>query len=208
MQTRRTRRTREASKQAILEAAERVLLAEGLEAVRVQRVAAAVGVTDAAVHYHFRNREGLIEALLRHAGRKLVADIAEASRPSADDDLDLAAVSRALSTAYVDRGSARMAVWLTLAGWRPQGSGLFRPLVERAHAMRIARAQALGRPPPALEDTRFLIALLNGAHIAQSIVGEAVMKAVDADWDPAGQRRFLDWTVALVTERLIGVEPP
>ena len=65
----RIRRTPEASKAAILAAAERRLIREGPEGVRVQRIAADLGMTDAAVHYHFGSREALVEALLRSEGR-------------------------------------------------------------------------------------------------------------------------------------------
>src|SRR5262245_53149284 len=129
----RVRRPKEASKQAILDAAEVLLLAEGPDGVRVQRVAAAVGVTDAGVHYHFGNRAGPMAALLRQCGRKLVGDIASASASGQG----LKAVSRAMKNAYVDRGAARMMMWLKLAGWRPRGKGMLTPLVGRLHALRI-----------------------------------------------------------------------
>lgn len=187
----RTRRTREASKQAILDAAEALMLAEGPAAVRVQRVAAVVGITDAAVHYHFGSREGLLEALLRHCGRRLVRDIAETG--AAGPELDLPAVSRAMTATYVDGGAARMMMWLALSGWRPQGSGMFGGLVERAAAR---------RPEAPVDEARYLVALLNAAHVSQAILGEAMLRAVGADWDEAGQQAFLDWVTRLVEEQL------
>lgn len=67
----RVRRTVDEARRLILEAAERRLAAGGAEAVRVQSVAADVGVTDAAVHYHFGSRQGLLDAVVRSAGRRL-----------------------------------------------------------------------------------------------------------------------------------------
>jgi AcrR family transcriptional regulator len=190
MTAKRTRRTRAASRQAILAAAEAIMLAEGPDAVRVQRVAAAVGVTDAAVHYHFGSRQGLIEALLRHSGRRLVREIAAAGAAGEDGRLDLTAVSRAMKAAYVDAGAGRMAMWLALAGWRPQGSGMLDGLIARAGD---------GEPTP---ETRHLIALLSAVHIAQAVVGEALMRSVGAPSDEAGQQAFLDFAVDLVRSRL------
>lgn len=189
--TKRIRRSREASKQAILEAAEQVMLAEGPAAVRVQRVAARVGVTDAAVHYHFGSREGLLEALLRHCGRGLVRDIAAAA--AGGQALDLPSVSQAMRRTYADGGAARMMMWLALSGWRPQGSGMFSGLVDGAKRR---------RPEAPPDEARFLIALMNAAHVSQAILGEAMMRAVGADWDEASQQAFLDWVTALVGERL------
>jgi AcrR family transcriptional regulator len=193
LQTKRVRRSKEDARAAILEAANEILLTEGLDAVRVQRIAAAVGVTDAAVHYHFGNHAGLIEALLRHCARKLVAEIGAANE-APDRALNLRAVSKALKRAYVDRGAGRMAIWLKLAGWRPRGSGMLSGLVANIHAQRVAAAKAIGAPAPSLEDTKFLVALLNAVHLAQAILGDALLKAVDADADEAGQQRFLDWS--------------
>src|SRR5258708_31702730 len=75
----RPRLTPQAAKFAILDAAERRLHDEGPEGVRIQRIATDLGITDAAVHYHFGTREALMDALLRRIGRRLVDDI---KRPS------------------------------------------------------------------------------------------------------------------------------
>ena len=203
MADKRIRRTKQASRLAILEAAERTFMREGLEAVRVQKIAAEVGVTDAAVHYHFGSRQGLLEALLRHAGRRLMKEVARASRAEGQD-LDVPAVSAAFRRAYVDAGGGRLAAWLSLAGWNPQGTGLLNPLIERAHALRLAQAGLSGAAPADLEDTRHLIALLNAAHIAQAVLGEALLKAVDKDGGPESQAAFLDWTVRLVSREIFG----
>ena len=64
----RVRLPREDAQRAILDAAEKRLREGGPEAVRVQHVAADLGVTDAAIHHHFGSRRGLMEALLRFAG--------------------------------------------------------------------------------------------------------------------------------------------
>lgn len=200
MTIKRVRRSKEDARRAILEAARTLLLKEGLDAVRVQRVALEVGVTDAAVHYHFQSHAGLIEALLRHCGRTLVAEIAAAS-PQPDQPLDLRSVSRAMKRAYVDRGAGRMAMWLKLAGWRPRGSGMLSGLVTSVHTHRVAHARARRAPAPSLDDTRFLVALLNAAHISQALLGDALLKAVDADGSEAGQQRFLAWASDWIATR-------
>src|SRR2546421_2443478 len=71
----RIRRSPEDARRLILDAAQRRLIDGGPDAVRVQTVAADVGMTDAAVHYHFTNREGLMEALLADAGRRMRRDL-------------------------------------------------------------------------------------------------------------------------------------
>ena len=71
----RIRRSPDVSKLAILKAAERRLIEHGPEGIRVKHVAADLGMTDAAVHYHFGNREALISALLRFSAKQLLVDI-------------------------------------------------------------------------------------------------------------------------------------
>ncbi|HEV2370316.1 MAG TPA: helix-turn-helix domain-containing protein, partial [Acidimicrobiales bacterium] len=85
----RTRRSVEEARRLILDAAQRRLIAGGPEAVRVQTVAADVGITDAAVHYHFANREGLMEALLAEAGRRLRRDLRSVANDWDVGSLDL-----------------------------------------------------------------------------------------------------------------------
>jgi AcrR family transcriptional regulator len=194
LETKRVRRTKNVARQAILDAARAILIEEGLDAVRVQRVAGQVGVTDAAVHYHFGSHAGLIEALLRHCGQQLTGELETISAP------DLRAVSRALQHAFNEGGAARILLWLTLGGFRPRGSGMLTGLVENLHADRVAQAKARGAHPPNISDTKHLVALLTAVHLAQAVFGEALLRAVDADADSAGQQRFLHWVTARIAD--------
>jgi hypothetical protein len=101
--------------------------------------------------------------------------------------VDLAAVSRAMQVAYGELGGARMVMWLSLAGWRPRGAGMLRPLIDR-----------LG----GTDEIRRQIALLNAVHVAQAIVGEALMRAADLDPTPQGQADYLAWATEEVAARL------
>jgi AcrR family transcriptional regulator len=127
----RLRRTPQAAKVAILEAAERRLHDEGPEGVRIQRIAADLGITDAAIHYHFGSREALMDALLRHIGRRLVDDIEATIERWAPDQIDVAALGRLFQRANADERAARLALWLSLAGWRPKGSGKSRAILQK-----------------------------------------------------------------------------
>jgi hypothetical protein len=52
------------------------------------------------------------------------------------------------------------------------------------------------------EEAKRLIALLNAAHVATAMLGEALLSAAGLPADEAGQQRFLDWATELVAERL------
>ena len=53
-----------ATKSRILDAAERLFADNGIAATSLRSIIAAAGVNLAAVHYHFRNREALIDAVI------------------------------------------------------------------------------------------------------------------------------------------------
>src|SRR5262245_37790074 len=101
------------------------MLAEsGPEGVRLQAIADEMGVTHPAILKHFGTREDLLRALLRHAGRRL-RDALLGSLPESGGAPDLDAFAESLERIYRDEGAARLFVWLTFSGYRPQGSDLF-----------------------------------------------------------------------------------
>jgi AcrR family transcriptional regulator len=202
---RRIRRSPEASKLAILEAAERRLIEDGPDGVRVQRIAADLGMTDAAVHYHFGNREALIDALMRFSAKRLVDDIGAAMETWDADRLDLHRLGAVFRKTYTERGVARL-VLSVLAGRKPRGAGMLRRLVEAVHEARERRAKARGQKPPPLADTQFIIVLLSGTHLLMPIAGEALLLSADAAADKAGMQQYLDWVAALLGARL-GSDP-
>lgn len=172
---RRRRRSVDDARREILDTAEELLAERGPEAVRVQTVARAVGVTDAAVHYHFGSREGLLEALLRDVGRRMKAELAEAD---AGGEVDPSALLDLLDDTYRGRGYARLTAWMRLAGWQPSGEGMFRPYAEALHAARTRRAEATGTPTPPLEDTLHLVTLLNLVSWADALTGPEWRRSV------------------------------
>jgi AcrR family transcriptional regulator len=195
-QGRRVRRTVEASRQAILETAERYLAAEGPNGVKVQRIATDLGMTDAAIHYHFKNREGLLGSLLRFSGRRFVGELEQVMARQDAQDFGLARAGELLTEFYERRGTARLAMWLVLSGWSPTGEGMFLPLAERLHADRTRRAAASGRPAPDLADSQKLIALIAAVTLTQALSGDAHLRAVSLPG--LSPQDFLAW----VAERL------
>lgn len=189
----RVRRSAQASKLAILQAAEGRLIAQGPDAVRVQPIARDLGLTDAAVHYHFGSREKLLEALLRYSGRRFVDELgaAIAGHRAEGEAFDLTRAGALLTDFYDRKGAARLVMWLSLSGWRPEGSGMLAPLVDWLHEVRSARAAAQGAPAPAREDSQYAIALLSASAMSQALFGDAVLRSVGLD--PAKAPDFTAW---------------
>jgi len=198
----RIRRTPEAAKLAILEAAERRLIEEGPDGVRVQHIAADLGITGAALHYHFGSRETLIDAVRRFSAKRLLTDIEAILEAWDVDRLDLHRLSALFRKTYADRGAARLIFWLALSGRKPRGSGLLKGLIEAVHQTRERRAVASGRAPPPISDTRFVIALLSSIHAVMPVAGDALLLSAAAEAGEQGVERFLNWVVDLLDVHL------
>jgi AcrR family transcriptional regulator len=194
----RIRRTPEAAKLAILEAAERRLIEDGPDGVRVQHIAADLGITGAALHYHFGSRETLIDAVRRFSAKRLLTDIEAILEAWDVDRLDLHRLSALFRKTYADRGAARLIFWLALSGRKPRGSGLLKVLIEAVHQTRERRAVASGRAPPPISDTRFVIALLSSIHAVIPVAGDALLLSAAAEAGEQDVERFLDWVVDLL----------
>jgi AcrR family transcriptional regulator len=198
----RIRRTPEAARLAILEAAERRLIEDGPDGVRVQHIAADLGITGAALHYHFGSRETLIDAVRRFSAKRLLTDIEAILEAWDVDRLDLHRLSALFRKTYADRGAARLIFWLALSDRKPRGSGLLKGLIEAVHQTRERRAVASGRAPPPISDTRFVIALLSSIHAVIPVAGDALLLSAAAEAGEQGVERFLDWVVDLLDAHL------
>ncbi|HEX5380180.1 MAG TPA: helix-turn-helix domain-containing protein [Phenylobacterium sp.] len=190
----RIRRSVEASKHAILEVAERHLIDDGPNGVKVQKIGRELGITDAAIHYHFGNREGLLEALLRFSGRRFVDDFAAMAESVDLASFSLDQAARLLTDLYGRRGGARLAMWLVLSGWSPKGSGMLLPMATLLNEARTRRALDRGLEVPTLEDSQRLIALLSALAFAQALTGDAVLRSVGLN--NLAPDAFLSWVAA------------
>jgi AcrR family transcriptional regulator len=198
----RVRRSVDEARAAILDAAERRLISGGPDAVRVQTVARDVGITDAAVHYHFGNREGLMDALLRRAGRRLRDELVALAERWDADTLDVSDLVELFEETYDRRQYARLTAWMTLHGWRPKGSGMLRELGEAFHEARSARATDTGTRKPSLEDTLFMLELVHLFVWAEALVGTSAHKMVGLPSDRRTDLRFKRWFARLTNEHL------
>jgi AcrR family transcriptional regulator len=198
----RIRRTPEAARRAILEAAERRLIEDGPEGVRVQHIAADLDMTGAALHYHFGSRDALIDAVMRFSAKRLLTDIDAILEAWDVDQLDMHRLGALFRKTYADHGAARMIFWLSLSGRKPRGSGLMRGLIEAVHQARERRALARGLAAPPISDTRFVIALLSSVHAVVPVAGDALLLSAGAEAGKVGVERFLDWVASLLDARL------
>ncbi len=170
----------------ILDVAQTYLSSGGPDAVKVQQIAADLGVTDAAVHYHFKNRDNLLMALLKHAGRELKRSLTENLHSQSTAD-----IARELDRVYRGEGMANLAMWLSFAGAQNQEKGMFRELVNQQKTN-----------AKTLKETQFRIAMLNLVLAAEPLLGEGFLRSVDLEGSDKNRREFREWMIKKLTQIL------
>src|SRR5580693_5678142 len=107
----RKRRTADEARAAILDAAERRLVASGPTAIRLQEVAADVGVSHPTVLHHFGSREALVEAVVRRALDSLQAQLLAAVNAAPSSADDVTSLLDAVFDALAVGGHGRTFLW-------------------------------------------------------------------------------------------------
>lgn len=185
--------------QRLVETAEQLFAAGGLEGVSLRRVAAEAGVNSAAVHYHFGSREALVEAVLE---RRLesVQERREVLLDELSERTDVRAVVEVLvrpwaEIALCDGAPGRAYLRLVARLWADRGamvSGIaLRSTAERYAAVGERLAAAVPQLPRSVLERR-----------AALVVQSAVSILADPDFfAAAGQpREALPGDASLVEE--------
>jgi AcrR family transcriptional regulator len=159
----------------------------------MQKIGAELGLSDAAIHYHFGSRKKLLEALMRHAGRKLRAAL-DRSAPPVDANTELSNLIERLDDTYRRKGYARLALWLAITGSEPRRGAMFRETALAIHKGRAAKS--------AVDETLFAVALLNIFLIGEALAGDVMLSGVGLEDDEATRERLRQFAYGMVTERL------
>jgi AcrR family transcriptional regulator len=197
----RKRRSAAETRNAILEAAERRLLEGGPDALRLQEIAADVGISHPAILHHFGSREGLVEAMVRRGIERLQGQFLE-GWPSAKEP-DIEGVLERFYEVTSRRGMARLLAWLILSGqsYRTLKPDSLKPAAARMHAGRVRRSEKEGRRLPELEETQSAATLLFILVLGDSLFGTGIRRAMGLGSDADSTRRFRRW-LGKVVERM------
>jgi len=203
----RRRRTAEEARRLILEAAEKRLISGGPEAIRLQDIAADVGIAHAVISHHFGNREGLMEALTRYASARLqeaVTRVLAAEGVGTPTNNRLEQIHHAVELAareIVEQGYGRLWAWLIVSGrdWRPQVEGMFSGLTRIGHAFRVQWSVEDGQPAPDIEDTRFWMILGLRVFIGEALSGPYAQLSVGLPGDAETEHKFRLWLSRFAT---------
>jgi TetR/AcrR family transcriptional regulator, mexJK operon transcriptional repressor len=194
------RRKQPAKRQAIIDAAQRVFLAQGYAGASVDAIAAAAGVSKQTIYNHFGDKEALLRAVVRAVHGKFAGDFHEAGleeRLSASSDLrrDLRELGRRWVAVVLDEDVAalrRLVIaeqhrrpWLFDQWQQP------RPALERALRGAISKQAengALDVPDVGLAVDQLLLVVITGAlsraaygrrHLTEAEAGQIVDDGVE-----------------------------
>lgn len=202
----RRRRTAEEAREEILDAAERRLRAGGPDAIRLQEIAADIGVSHPAVLHHFGSREALVAAVMERAMSKLEAELLGVMLRGSDtgEPPDAVDVTERVAEVMSEKGHARLIAWLALSGHQMMRSEATRDawqmIIEATHAIRLTRVKRKAKP--SMEDTRFTVALSSITLFGEALVGAGVLDFAGIGSDERSRRRFRNWFAKLLEDHL------
>lgn len=126
----RKRRSPEAAREEILQAAESILLSQGPSHLKFQLIAKTAGLSQSNVHHHFGGVVEIKSALITRMLQHLTLELGEALNATAGDDRETR-ISGAIKTAYSVLSTERyskLVAWLVLASNTDQIADLAAPL--------------------------------------------------------------------------------
>lgn len=199
-QPRRRRRTAEEARRAILEAAQRRLAECGPEEIRLQDIAADLGISHPAILHHFGSREALMRELSRHAFASLNDDLVQALARGSTGEVT-AWLDQVFET-LGDQGHARLLAWGALTG--REGSDeddphLLRDLAQAVHARREPGVAG----DSGVEETVFAVRFVAAALLGDALLGQVLRRSAGLESDDMSQERFRLWLADQVNALLV-----
>jgi AcrR family transcriptional regulator len=114
----RKRLNPEESRSVALEAARRLLLSDGPQAVTLKAVAGEIGRTHANLLHHFGSAAGLQSALARSIAERVTGSVAEAVEKARAGEADPRTIVDMTFDAFGKEGAGALAAWMILSGNR------------------------------------------------------------------------------------------
>jgi len=197
----RVRRSAEEARALILDAAEKRLASGGPDGIRLQELAADLGISHPTILHHFGSREALVEAVVERALDAVQRDVLASITSDQFETEDASALLRRVMRTLGDRGHARLLAWLALSG-RPDNdpAHMLRALADVMHGRRV---EETGHDAPR-EDTLFMVVLTSYALLAEGILGPTTWDSAGLGGDAGAPERFRAWLVDLLHHHMRG----
>ncbi len=197
----RRRRTAEVARAAILDAAERRLVTSGPAGIRLQEVAADVGVSHPTVLHHFGSREELVREVCERRYAHIRADVVAAMLGATGGPALVGHMLDSVSGVLHTTGHARVVMWLALEGVLQKGEDGPR-LVDVGRAAHELRLRQRHESPAPLEDTLHVVALSTLVLVAEAVLGPIILGDLGLGTTAAAGARFRSWLAQLLADHL------
>jgi AcrR family transcriptional regulator len=194
----RRRLSAEEARERILAATEVRLRDHGPDALRLQEIAADVGVSHPTVLHHFGSREELVRAVVHRSILKLETDlIALFAEPSSTTDVG--ATLHHVDEVLRQRGQARLLAWLALT--TPQSDrgaeeSRLADLTRALHAGCVAQGIEVS-----FEEVGFTVVAGTAATFGAALLGPGLFAMSGLANDEDTMRRYREWLAALLQTR-------
>ena len=191
---RKTHKSPEEAKQAILDAAESIMSEVGPAGLRISAVAKKAGMAHPNIIHHFGSREGLIAEMAERLGDRATQRVTEAIRVavSANEEDRLSALTKVLDTAYPgDEG--KLSVWLHMSGVESSIKQNMESIVELSHELRRSVD-----PNANIDDTNRIVMLITLALVGEVVSGPGIKGALGFGAHDNQRANFREWLAALV----------
>lgn len=197
----RVRRTAEEARLRILDAAEARLRDGGPEAIRLQEIAADVGISHPTILHHFESRDGLTKALGLRITERLVADLVTALSGEPATEASAEELIEHVFTTMGANGTARLLAWRALSlESGEEARSMLENVTRLLHDRRVQLAKENRLPAPSREDSSFIARLTCAAAL-----GDALAGPIWSDTSTETTRvdaRFRRWFARLLMEHL------
>lgn len=172
----RKRLNPEESRSVALEAARRLLLADGPQAVTLKAVAAEIGRTHANLLHHFGSAAGLQAELARSIAERVTGSIGEAVEAARTGERDARDIVDMTFDAFGREGAGALAAWMILTGNRDA----LNPVLDSIRGL--VAGLTVGHEEHHVPDTTLWLVL---QAVGDALLGPAFAEALGLDRDAA-----------------------
>lgn len=190
---------RPGSREEILDAAERALVASGRAAIRQEKVAADAGVAGPTLIHHFHSRDQLIREVVDRATERVRQGRLERLATDVLDTYDMPALLARILESLAEPDCARLQNRLASEGLLQKDPT---KALASTSAILHARREAESGKRESGEDTLFALVLASLALGAEPVVGQETWDSAGLGADAEVSARFRAWLFDLLAERL------
>lgn len=164
-----------AARDAILDAAEKIVVKVGPAGLRISAVAKQARMAHPNIIHHFGSREGLLNALGSRVGDRITERVTKAIQAAvnAPDSEKVVAIKRILDSVYTGN-EGKIAVWMHLNGSMVAIDDNIQEIVTAAHQLR----QSIQSNASYVNTTR-MVTLITHALIGEVVCGSTIQSALN-----------------------------